>query len=812
LATAPESARPADAQISAQIATDFEAPAYEGSYPDEAPLVSVVIPTKEEAGNVGLIVSRLERVMPDVPIEVIFVDDSDDETPDAIRAIESTRAVRLLHRPAGEREGGLGGAVVAGMHFARGDWVCVMDGDLQHPPEVLQEMLVHARQTASQLVVASRFCAGGDIGAFRRVRKALSKISSRTAHTLFSAAREVTDPMSGFFLVKRDAVDLESLHPHGFKILLEILIRTPGLRVSEVPFRFGERHSGKTKASLLEGFRYLSQLGHLEAGRLIARFGRFGVVGLSGLVVNTVLLAVLADVLNVYYVAAAVLATQGSTLWNFGLTEAWVFSDRRHKRPLSHRLSMFLVMNNAALVLRIPLLFVLTSGLGVHYLVSNLISLGALTVLRFAVADTWIWKTRGEHAAAHCYDIHGLITVSSEVALPELARFAVEESFAQATISVRIRRSEPIEREDPVSANGNGSLNGHASNGHVALNGDGTPNGYGTLNGSSALSGDAVPSLNGNGGMPHVNGNGHDGSGMPTLVDATDERRLRYVEGPGRFGFGIEIEQRGDHIEVAATPLLEHSPHVLYTNVVEPILRWKFASMGYALVHGACFADGDRAIMVTAKTDTGKTTTTLKLLDRKTYSFLSDDLTIICPDGRVLAYPKPLTISRHTLHAVNSPLLTRRERIALIVQSRIHSRTGRRIAFVIGGLRIPAATVNAMVQRIVPPPKYQIDRLIPTAQIAPEAQLDRLFVIERGHDREETLTTREAVSTLMENCEDAFGFPPYGSIEGFLRGLNGTDLKLVERALSQVPATMIGSSTMDWWKRLAPAAAGTVEV
>ena len=83
-------------------------------------------------------------------------------------------------------------------------------------------------------------------------------------------------------------------------------------------------------------------------------------------------------------------------------------------------------------------------------------------------------------------------------------------------------------------------------------------------------------------------------------------------------------------------------------------------------------------MMVTAQTDTGKTTTTLKLLDRYPYSFLSDDLTILCPDGRVLAYPKPLTISRHTLHAVNSPLLSRRERWALIVQSRIHSRTGRR--------------------------------------------------------------------------------------------------------------------------------------
>ena len=129
-----------------------------------------------------------------------------------------------------------------------------------------------------------------------------------------------------------------------------------------------------------------------------------------------------------------------------------------------------------------------------------------------------------------------------------------------------------------------------------------------------------------------------------------------------------------------AAPLLQRSPHVLYTNVVEPILRWTFASKGYALVHAACFADGDHAFMLTARTDTGKTTTTLKLLDHYPYSFLSDDLTIVCPDGRVLAYPKPLTISRHTVHAVQTPLLSWSERVKLIPQSRLHSRTGRRFA------------------------------------------------------------------------------------------------------------------------------------
>jgi dolichol-phosphate mannosyltransferase len=788
----------------------------------DRPHVSVVLPTREEAGNVAAIAARLEQVLPGMPLEIIFVDDSDDDTPDAIRSIRSSRPVRLHHRPADKRWGGLGGAVVEGIQIARGEWVCVMDADLQHPPETLEDMLAQAEATAAQVVVASRFCPGGGVGPFKAARKAMSRVSSRTALTLFPGLRHVTDPMSGFFLVRRDALDLDRLHPHGFKILLEILVRTPGLRVTEVPFEFGARHAGKTKASIREVFRFGKQLGHLGVGRFVARFGRFGVVGATGLLVNTVLMALLAGPLGVGYIAAAILATQGSTLWNFALTETWVFSDRRHKRGLGNRMGMFFLMNNIALPLRIPILFALTSMLGIHYLVSNVLSLVALTVLRFAIADKMIWgKADGRLKNVRSYDVHGIVTVTSDTRLPELDRFAVDHVIAQPSIRVRIGTSRAVVDglvEWDAPANGNGHVNGYVNgNGHVngngyapiaELNGNGhgqapaiemSANGHGDEY-EVRIDGD-VPSIE-----LHGNGNGHGSNGHgPTLNG--DKRCLRYVEGRRGLGFGIAIEQIGERIEVLATPLLERSPHVLYTNVVEPIMRWLLASKGYALVHGACFANDGEAMMVTARTDTGKTTTCLKLLDRQPYSFLSDDLTILCADGRVLCYPKPLTISRHTLHAVNSPLLSRRQRVGLIIQSRIHSRTGRRFAFRIAGMKIPAATVNALVQRMIPPPKYQIDKLVPSARVTSEAQLSALVVIERGHDRKDELETGDAVAVLMENCEDAFGFPPYSHIEEFLQGLNGGNLKhaeraIVESAFSTVTARVIGSSTMDWWQEL----------
>ena len=114
-------------------------------------------------------------------------------------------------------------------------------------------------------------------------------------------------------------------------------------------------------------------------------------MGLSGLVVNTLLLAFFTDVIGLFYVVSAVIATQGSTLWNFCFTEAWVFTGRDHRRSRGTRMAMFFLMNNIALALRGPLLVLLTSGLGIHYLVSNVISLLVLTLVRYGLADTWIW-------------------------------------------------------------------------------------------------------------------------------------------------------------------------------------------------------------------------------------------------------------------------------------------------------------------------------------------------------------------------------------------------------------------------------------
>jgi dolichol-phosphate mannosyltransferase len=714
------------------------------------PTLTVIVPTRNERDNIAELLGRLDAVAPEERIDILFVDDSDDGTEDVIESLRAAvnRDVQVIHRPPAARSGGLGGAVCAGLEVARGTWVCVMDGDLQHPPELIEQLLDRAAGGESDMVVASRFQDGGDVGAFGRARKFLSRGAAFAAHVVFPRRlRGVSDPMSGFFMFRRAAVDSAQLRPRGFKILLEILARSPqALRSSEVGFQFGERHAGESKASVGEARRYLAQLAAMRFGPRERRLAGFVTVGVTGLAVNTLLMAAFTENLGIHYLASAVLATQGSSLWNFMLADWLVFREDAARHTRMRRLVMFLGVNNAALALRGPMLVALTSLIGMNYLVANVVSLVTLTVVRFALSDGWIWS-QAKHARAHLYDIHGIVTVASDVALPELARLRVEELHDEPTIRVRIGGKRPNNAIVEAKANG--------------------------------------------------------------------RSRLDYKESLGRFGFGADIEI-GDRVDVIATPLLRRSPHVLYTNVVEPILRWTLVDKGYALVHAACLASNEQALLLTARTDTGKTTTCLKALDHNPYSFLSDDLTLITPDGRVLTYPKPLTISRHTLKAVKKAQLSRRERAGLILQSRLHSRSGRRAAMGIAKTHLPVATLNAIVQFLIPPPKYQVDRLIPGVQIAPEASVSAMVIIQRGHDEQRILEPAEAMDILLTNCEDAYGFPPYSDIEHLLHSRNGKDLRereraIIAQALEGAPTTLVGSSTMEWYRTipsiLAPPAA-----
>ena len=157
--------------------------------------------------------------------------------------------------------------------------------------------------------------------------------------------------------------------------------------------------------------------------------------------------------------------------------------------------------------------------------------------------------------------------------------------------------------------------------------------------------------------------------------------------------------------------------------------------------------------------------------------------------------------------SVKTPLLSRMQRMTLPLQSRVHSRNGRIFAMFIAKTHLPAATINGLVQFVIPPPKYHVDKLVPGVAIAPEAELAGMVIIQRGGLGDIKADPKAALEILLENCEDAYGFPPYPKIEGFLHSRDGMELRekereIIRQAMESRPTTIMRSETMDWHMRL----------
>jgi putative flippase GtrA len=991
----------------------------------------VVIPTRNEPENVVMLHERLERALEGIEHEVVVVDDSNDGTtrPALASIVAIDARWRVIERAPAEQTG-LSTAVVAGVAAARGAAVCVMDGDLQHPPEAVPALLL-AVEDGADIAVASRYASGGSpLGLSASFRRWGSRAATVLTHLAFPETRRTTDPVSGFFCSRRAAVAGLELRPVGFKVLVELLVCAPHEVVADVPYRFQRRTLGESKADALQAFLYLKHLvslfvyvpgsgrplkfvvataaglatflvplgillrsgaaplvawlvavlvgasaqaflhraftfrelffrggraaggpfhpsavvsliaalavlalllapagyaplalaafawcvamlaalsltripgtsrgsagigtdgslarlgrklgaehaywasdgpgnGHVvstlitpavvrqtaqrglpvllvespsrrpqsrvnleresalliplpdganqpvpvailtrrsrnafTAGELdlavrwmsdpaggvrldslsIATIGlaaaaaiswvrgklptawRFLTVGAAGIGVNQLLLWLIVDGLGIQYLLGAAIASQGSTAFNFAWLEGWVFRGRTSSRGRILRFIAYDVINSGSLAVRLPVMFVLTSGLHVHYLVSNVIALVLSTVVRFLLSDGFIWSGRQAATAgvrttgvdamwrtSYRYSVDGLIVIESEAPLPELAFFATPA---------------------PNGAGDDSGTNGH-----------GEP--------------DLVVQVDRVGGL----------APRRHASVTRDGSSIVYRQHLGSLVANFQIEL-GRPVRVLASPGLALSPHVLYTNVVEPLLRFLLIRRQRILLHAACISMSGTGVLVSAKTDTGKTSTILRVLSRNEGQFLSDDMTILDATGVASRYPKPLTISAHTLGAVPTNRLGVGQRAALALQSRVHSRSGRTFAHFLGGLNVPFMAINAGVQLVVPPPKYAIDDLI-AVPIGREVAPSHLFLIERGTSKLiEEVSVEEAVEELLQNSDDAYGFPPYTELAPRLE-LDGQDYQhmlateraILTSALQSVTCVRMRSGDFDW--------------
>lgn len=220
-------------------------------------MLSIVIPVYNEKKNINEVTKRIENALKENRYEIIFVDDSTDETTNIIRSLSKQDSrVKLIHR---EGKKGLSSAVIEGFKLAKGDVLSVMDGDLQHPPEILPDMLTKINE-GEDVVIPSRFVKGGSDGGLNLFRKCVSGTARYMGKALFKKLRKVSDPTSGIFMFKKSVIAGKSLNGIGWKILIEVLIIGEYNKLVEIPYEFNTRNSGESKMNIAVQAQYLKHL------------------------------------------------------------------------------------------------------------------------------------------------------------------------------------------------------------------------------------------------------------------------------------------------------------------------------------------------------------------------------------------------------------------------------------------------------------------------------------------------------------------------------------------------------------------------
>lgn len=299
------------------------------------PQLAVIVPSYNERGNIELLYEKVALALGDTPWEMIVVDDnSPDGTADVVNELSRVYANIRCVRRFGRR--GLASACVEGMAVTAAPYVAVIDADHQHDETILPKMLAEA-QNGADLVVGSRFAEGGSAGdGLSATRLSGSNLANRLAGMI--AGQAVSDPMSGFFLMRREAA-LEAapkLASDGFKILIDLIVTSARmgkpLKIAEVPYTFRPRHAGESKMNPLIVIQYLGLwVSKMTAGALPPSFLLFGLVGGTGVVVHLAALALFTSIFGQGFVVSQIAATLIAMAWNFVLNNNLTYADRKLK-------------------------------------------------------------------------------------------------------------------------------------------------------------------------------------------------------------------------------------------------------------------------------------------------------------------------------------------------------------------------------------------------------------------------------------------------------------------------------------------------
>jgi dolichol-phosphate mannosyltransferase len=368
----------------------------------EAPIkLSMIVPTYNESKNIEEMVRRLATLLDGAlgkSYEIIVVDDnSPDRTWELAQSLTAQYPQLRVMRRQGER--GLSTAVIRGWQAARGEILAVIDADLQHPPEVTVGLWQEINRGAD-IAVASRHIEGGGVSDWSFIRRVVSRVAQMIGLVLLpGVVGRVSDPMSGYFMLRRSAIAGVALRPLGYKILIEVLGRGRFPWIGEVPYVFRERVEGESKAT---GKIYIDYLRHLLRLRLstlpINRFVRFGIVGASGVVVDMGMLFLLSDPTMLAWglTRSKLIASELAIVNNFIWNDAWTFRDvSSHQRGFRQRLrrfGKFQLICLAGVALNAVLLNLQFNLLGMNRYVANAIAIVVVTGWNFWLNLKLSWR------------------------------------------------------------------------------------------------------------------------------------------------------------------------------------------------------------------------------------------------------------------------------------------------------------------------------------------------------------------------------------------------------------------------------------
>jgi dolichol-phosphate mannosyltransferase len=363
---------------------------------------SLIVPTYNESKNLAKLVEILTQLLDNYfndNYELIIVDD---DSPDltwqfGLDLMPNYPQLRVMRR---QGEKGLSTAVIRGWQASQGEILGVIDGDLQHPPETLIKMLDEMVKGAD-LVVASRHVEGGGVSDWGFIRRFLSRGAQMLGLMILpNVIGRVSDPMSGYFMVRRSAIANCPMNPLGYKILIEVLGRGNIASVAEVGYVFQERQAGESKVTWRQYVDYILHLLRLRSrGRItklreklrvpVKRFFKFGLVGFSGVFVDMAIFYLLSDASTLGWglTRSKIIAAEVAVLNNFLWNDLWTFRDLAEQqfglRKLIKRFVKFNLICLVGIGLNLIILNLLYNYFGVNKYIANLIAIAIVTIWNF---------------------------------------------------------------------------------------------------------------------------------------------------------------------------------------------------------------------------------------------------------------------------------------------------------------------------------------------------------------------------------------------------------------------------------------------